>query len=1528
MYASITRPPIKTGANRQPSIKRTTMSVIPPPTTQSRTDSLTLRGGRLRKTARGVLTFAPAIAATAFAALLSFTPTHSAQAQTNSCAESTTTGEEGMWTCAGTITTTRAIAGDANETLMVTGAATFNVASGNALTLTSDTNATGMTVNLTGAITTTGIGMTNIGDGINATHSGTGNISITSGGVISASGGGITAASARSADTMTVSANANVTAADGWGINAAHQGTGLLTVNLAAAATILADSSTLGNGISIETVTRTTGTGGVTIMALGSIGSSSDPVDLHGILTNHRGRGALSITSGIIHSGDAGIRAGNTDTGTDITVTTNGAIAAGDHGVFVDHEGTGAAMVTINAAVTSTSEEGISLASDTRTTTMTLNVNANVTGGSGNKRAILIDHDGTGDLDITIGSNATVSGTGGISADTMNAASNITLDLAGTVNATATSANAIRLNGGASQKLILNPGFSIGSGDTVTASLTNATLELKADAGASETFSLAALEHFTNFTDLDKIGAGIWTLTGTQPTDKPFTSADVMGGTLRLNAATLRLGSGAALTLAANTTLEVTGASAIAGNLDNSNGGISLSTSGDSTATDDTLRVTNFTTGGTLTLNADFTTGASDTLTITGTVTGSSATAITLMATGTPANLPAADFLTLVDVSGSGIGGAGDFTLDGFTLERNAVGDWGISGTASAGGATPVANDCEEDMTTGGTFTCSGVIAESKTLSAASGESLNVTGDNFTLTVATGNALALTGESGSTGMNVTLSGAISATAGDGIHADHNGNGAVSITAAAITAGEDGIEASTSTENSAAPTTMSITATAAITAGSDADESGIEANHAGSGNLTITANASISANTGIDATHSGASGNITISAADVTAATGINAAITGTDNTAGTISVELGGSMEATAATSPTAVAMMGGAGHTLRLRPGFSLTGAVTSDATDADDNPAAILELAANAGENGSFDLTGLANFSGFANLDKTGTGSWTLTGTQPANRTFASADVMDGTLHLAATTLELGGNALTLSQGVTLSAAGISRINGNLNNSAGAAISLALGDALDATDRLTIMGDFTAGGSVTLDVDLTGAQPASDQLILTNAPTGDSVTIKLRIAGNESLELTTDTAITADDPRSALVLVTAPANTPSTAFTQAQEAEDHCTVIGNNSGTCNFSLQQDATAGNWTLATLEVALAGAGDAQAAVVESYAASLADIAALSGLASRTANRHYANGNRRGFWAQIAAGQTDTTPSFSSTGSSRDTGITRARFGLDAPLPLADLPLENLAIGANFWLAQTDSDITSRNGKGDIETDTFGFAASATLEHSLNIGGAGGSAPRKNGSFYADAQLQHATFSSDLKAAGETVQSNHDATSWGAALELGYRLPPALHGISFTPQAQLTWSSIDFDAFTDASDARISIADGETLSARLGIAATAPLTAEGLSLFSPRPIQGAREARGWVGDGAGASTFLHASADILFPLDGETASNLGDSRLFSDMQDPALSLTAGGIFPLNATTTLAADLATTQGDEVEEYRATVSAHFAF
>src|SRR3546814_11989482 len=76
-------------------------------------------------------------------------------------------------------------------------------------------------------------------------------------------------------------------------------------------------------------------------------------------------------------------------------------------------------------------------------------------------------------------------------------------------------------------------------------------------------------------------------------------------------------------------------------------------------------------------------------------------------------------------------------------------------------------------------------------------------------------------------------------------------------------------------------------------------------------------------------------------------------------------------------------------------------------------------------------------------------------------------------------------------------------------------------------------------------------------------------------------------------------------------------------------------------------------------------------------------------------------------------------------------------------------------------------------------------------------------FYADAQARFSWFSSDLKSTilGRLAKNN-DGEGQAFSMELGKRWA-AGSKLSITPQVQLTWSDIGFDAFPDPHGALVS-----------------------------------------------------------------------------------------------------------------------------
>ena len=131
-----------------------------------------------------------------------------------------------------------------------------------------------------------------------------------------------------------------------------------------------------------------------------------------------------------------------------------------------------------------------------------------------------------------------------------------------------------------------------------------------------------------------------------------------------------------------------------------------------------------------------------------------------------------------------------------------------------------------------------------------------------------------------------------------------------------------------------------------------------------------------------------------------------------------------------------------------------------------------------------------------------------------------------------------------------------------------------------------------------------------------------------------------------------------------------------------------------------------------------------------------------------------------------------------------------------------------------ADVSSLFGNGEIDTDGYGLGATLTWYG-------------QNG-FYLDGQAQAAWYESDLSSGILGSLSNgNDGFGYAFSAETGKRL--ALNqSWTLTPQAQLAYSNVDFDAFTDPFGADVSLGTGESLKGRLGLSADYENAWEGAS----------------------------------------------------------------------------------------------------
>jgi outer membrane autotransporter protein len=460
----------------------------------------------------------------------------------------------------------------------------------------SDNAGTGnTTITNAAAISSGGVGVNTLQDGINVSNTGTaGNLSVANTGAIGTAGDraqltGISTSvtNAASAGTTNVTGSGAIFSV-GDGIAATTAGTGTATVNYTGAI-----NSSAGNGIVASgttgalgvtaggAITATTGTGIVTTTTTGAqtINNSANINGVAGIdATGTTGAIIINRTGGTITTtaGD-GIQA-DTTTGA-LTVTTGAVNAVGGEAVDATST-TGAVIVNVSGSVASTTTDAVNADSTSGT------VAVNVTGGNVTASALgadAIQVGSTGASTVTVGAGRTVSATGAAGFGVFNTGTGtLLINNSGTISST--SSLAVSSSGGAATINNLAGGtlsgiLSLSAGNDT---LTNAgTVNLS---GASA-FGAGADSIANNAGGIINFATGS-SLTGLETTTNAGTinvaGTLAAGGSTLTGAGTLNLLTGAVVTGLGATTLGATNAAAgtsIAGTGAFINGGV-LNTAG------------------------------------------------------------------------------------------------------------------------------------------------------------------------------------------------------------------------------------------------------------------------------------------------------------------------------------------------------------------------------------------------------------------------------------------------------------------------------------------------------------------------------------------------------------------------------------------------------------------------------------------------------------------------------------------------------------------------------------------------------------------------------------------------------------------------------------------------------------------------------------------------------------------------------------------------------------------------------------
>lgn len=184
---------------------------------------------------------------------------------------------------------------------------------------------------------------------------------------------------------------------------------------------------------------------------------------------------------------------------------------------------------------------------------------------------------------------------------------------------------------------------------------------------------------------------------------------------------------------------------------------------------------------------------------------------------------------------------------------------------------------------------------------------------------------------------------------------------------------------------------------------------------------------------------------------------------------------------------------------------------------------------------------------------------------------------------------------------------------------------------------------------------------------------------------------------------------------------------------------------------------------------------------------------------YTDGN--GAWGRIEMGNSRDDPHASTSGTDFSLNFRKVQVGVDAVLTRRERGA--LIAGGYFQYVHGDTVTHSVYGDGDIATDGYGLGGTLTWYG--------------NNGYYVDGQAQIIRFNSDLSSrlANRSLVKGNQATGYTLSVESGKRIPISPQW-SLTPQAQLSYSGVDFGDFNDPFGARVDSNKGASLQGRLGV----------------------------------------------------------------------------------------------------------------
>ena len=182
----------------------------------------------------------------------------------------------------------------------------------------------------------------------------------------------------------------------------------------------------------------------------------------------------------------------------------------------------------------------------------------------------------------------------------------------------------------------------------------------------------------------------------------------------------------------------------------------------------------------------------------------------------------------------------------------------------------------------------------------------------------------------------------------------------------------------------------------------------------------------------------------------------------------------------------------------------------------------------------------------------------------------------------------------------------------------------------------------------------------------------------------------------------------------------------------------------------------------------------------------------------------GIWGRIEGVHSRLRPDVTTSSTNYDVNVHRMQAGIDGLFYESEAG--RLIGGFNVQYAHANADIGSFFGDGEISTDGYGLGGTLTWYGQSGI--------------YLDGQVQAMWYNSDLTSLADNITNSglangNNGFGYALSLESGKRIEFA-DGWSVTPQAQLAYSSVDFDSFHDGYGTVVSLDRDNSLQVRLGL----------------------------------------------------------------------------------------------------------------